>query len=79
MAKLTLSVDKSIVLRAKHFAKLRGVSLSKLVEEYLDLISTPPSVAGQPPILRSLRGTLKLANTATYRTYLIKKYDPIPR
>src|SRR5258705_9783605 len=38
-AKLTLTVDKSIASRAKPYCKQRGVSVSKLVEEYL--ISSP--------------------------------------
>ena len=74
MSKLTLSVDKSIAMRAKRYSKQRHVSVSKLVEEYLDVISTPPQEADQPPILRSLRGTLKSADPAEYRKYLIKKY-----
>jgi hypothetical protein len=74
MAKLTLSVDKSITLRAKRYSKQRHLSVSKLVEEYLDVISTPSQAAGQPPILRSLRGTLKSADPAEYRKFLIKKY-----
>ena len=45
MAKLTLSINKSIALRAKRYSKRRGVSVSKLVEEYLDLITTPPQAA----------------------------------
>ena len=74
MSKLTLSVDKSVALRAKRYSKQRRVSVSKLVEEYLDIISTPPKAADEPPILSSLRGTLKSADPAEYRKYLIKKY-----
>ncbi len=74
MAKLTLSVDKSIAVRAKHYSKQRGTSVSKLVEEFLDIISKPPQATDLPPILRSLRGALKSADPAEYRKYLIKKY-----
>jgi hypothetical protein len=74
MSKLTLSVDKSIALRAKRYSKQRHVSVSKLVEEYLDVISMPPQATDLPPILRSLRGTLKSADPAEYRKYLVKKY-----
>jgi Family of unknown function (DUF6364) len=79
MANLTLNVEKSITLRAKRYSKQHGVSVSKLVEEYLDLITTPVLVADQPPILRLLRGTLKSADTGTYRTHLINKHDPVQR
>ena len=74
MVKLTLSIDKAIAIRAKRYSKQRGISVSKLVEEYLDVISTPPQASDLPPILRSLRGTLKSADPGEYRNYLIKKY-----
>ena len=69
MAKLTLTVDKSIASRAKHYCKQRGVSVSKLGKEYLDLISTPLAATDGPPI--------KSADTAKYRKYLIKKHNPV--
>ena len=79
MAKLTLSVDKSVVLRAKLFAKQHSVSVSKLVEDYLDLITTPLPTADQPPVLRSVRGMLKTGDRGDYRTYLIKRHHSLQR
>ena len=38
-AKLTLTIDKSIIDDAKEYAKENGRSLSKLVENYLYLLS----------------------------------------
>jgi hypothetical protein len=68
MAKLTLSVDDRVVSRAKALAKLRGVSVSRLVEDYLARISEPPSPAkGATPILHSLRGVLRSADIDEYR------------
>ena len=75
MAKLTLSVDKRVVLRAKQYAKLRGVSVSEMVEAYLSAVADPPSpAAGTAPILRSVRGVLKNANIDEYREHLAAKY-----
>ncbi len=74
MSKLTLSVDKAVVARAKRYAKRRGVSVSHMVEAYLTAVSEPPLVGEDPPILRSLRGILKKANLQEYREYLAKKY-----
>ncbi len=75
MAKLTLSVDNRVVSRAKQYAKLRGVSVSKMVEGYLTAVAEPPSpVTGAAPILRSLRGVLKSADIDEYRKHLTAKY-----
>ncbi|HEY6390541.1 MAG TPA: DUF6364 family protein [Bryobacteraceae bacterium] len=75
MAKLTLSVDDHVVLRAKRFAKRRGVSVSEMVEAYLDAVAEPPSPAtGAAAILRSVRGVLKHADSGEYRKHLAAKY-----
>ena len=75
MAKLTLSVDDRVVSRAKQYAKLRGVSVSKMVEAYLAAVAEPPSpVTGAAPILRSVRGVLKSADIDEYRKHLTAKY-----
>jgi len=68
MAKLTLSVDDRVVLRAKQYAKRRGVSVSAMVEAYLAAVAEPPSPGVvATPILRSLRGVLKNADIHEYR------------
>jgi hypothetical protein len=75
MAKLTLSVDDRVVTRAKQCAKLRGVSVSEMVETYLAAVSAPPSLdTDAAPILRSVRGILKSADVNEYRKYLAAKY-----
>ena len=75
MSKLTLSVDNSVVQRAKRYARTRGVSVSELVENYLDLVSR--RVEGQDadtPVLRSIRGILKKADPEDYKRHLLRKY-----
>jgi Family of unknown function (DUF6364) len=75
MAKLTLSVDDRVVLRAKQYAQRRGVSVSAMVEAYLAAVSEPQSPAeGTAPILRSLRGILKNADIDEYRKQLAAKH-----
>ena len=75
MAKLTLSVDGRVVSRAKQCAKLRGVSVSEMVETYLAAVSAPPSLdTDAAPILRSVRGILKNADIGRYRRHLAEKY-----
>ena len=51
MGKLTLSVDASVVKRAKDYAARRGTSVSRLVESYLDLVSRPPAELRQATLL----------------------------
>jgi RecB family exonuclease len=78
MGKLTLSIDPSVVKRAKDYAARRGTSVSSLVEGYLDLVSRSPAADDAPvtPLLARLRAELKGVNPdpATYRRYLARKY-----
>jgi len=78
MAKLTLSVDESIVARAKRYAARRGISVSRLVEQLLALVSRSTAKEDEdlPPILERLRAGLKdaSADTADYKKYLERKY-----
>ncbi len=74
MAKLTLSVDKEVIRRAKRYARAQGSSVSRLVESYLELIAGPSANSEDPPVLRSLRGILRTADPRLYRRYLVKKY-----
>jgi hypothetical protein len=78
MGKLTLSVNPSVVKRAKVYAARRGTSISSLVEGYLDLVSRPPAAGGAPitPLLARLRAELKglSPDQGAYRRYLTRKY-----
>ena len=78
MAKLTLSVDGKVVDVAKKYAALRGTSVSRLVQEYLRLISqAPPNQQGAiPPILARWRGALRGSrmDVGDYRRYLERRY-----
>lgn len=82
MAKLTLSVDETVVERAKEFARRQGTSVSALVERYLDALAQPgrPVSAGKtaplPPVTARLAGLLRGAKVdrETYRRYLDEKY-----
>jgi hypothetical protein len=75
MSKLTLSVEKSVVSRARRYAKRQGVSVSEMVETYLAAV-VAPSDQGQrrSPILHALRGALKNADIKQYRSHLAAKY-----
>jgi hypothetical protein len=74
MAKLTLSVKAAVVSRAKRYARQRGVSVSSLVETYLDTTSRPSQNVETPEVLRNLRGSLKKADPQDHKRYLARKY-----
>ncbi|HOA07045.1 MAG TPA: DUF6364 family protein [Spirochaetota bacterium] len=61
--KLTLSIDKTIIHKAKLYANRREKSLSQIVEDYLKSISAnemPKSTSDNiPPVTKSLAGILK--------------------
>lgn len=71
---MTLSIDPTVVIRAKRYARRRGTSVSKLVETYLQAVSDPPKPTDEPPVLRALRGILKSAGAESHRKYLAHKY-----
>jgi len=74
MAKLTLSVDSQVVQKAKRYARTQRTSVSRLVESYLQLLGTSRVEAGEPPVLRELRGLLRRGSAADYRRHVIRKY-----
>jgi antitoxin component of RelBE/YafQ-DinJ toxin-antitoxin module len=75
MAKLTLSVDERVVSRAKRYAKKQGVSVSQMVEAYLEAVAEPTHAAvPDAPTLRSLRGSLRKADVETYKRHVAAKY-----
>jgi len=75
MSKLTLSVDDRVVSSAKRYAKQRGLSVSEMVESYLDAVANgAPPATRDTPILRSVRGSLKKADLKEYRKHLASKH-----
>lgn len=75
MSKLTLSIDDAVIGQAKKHARRRGMSVSKMVEEYFRLITEPPKGGANTPVLDSLRGTLKRGSVEDYRRHLKRKYS----
>ena len=85
MEKLTLSIDPVVIARAKRYAKARGTSVSRLVEQMLDLASSgaQPAPAARashtataepPPVLARLRGSMKRGTVDDYKAYLARKH-----
>ena len=58
--KLTLTVDKSIIERAKSYAKNTGRSLSEIIENYLENITNDHDDTNVSPKLQNIVGAVKL-------------------
>lgn len=77
--KLTLNIDKRVIDQAKNYAKNNRVSLSKLIENYLDSLTKKsekkPNVS---PLVESLTGVIpsgKYDDKNDYKDFLSKKYS----
>jgi len=58
--KLTLTLEKTIIERAKSYAKKTGRSLSELIESYLENITEENYNSELSPKLKKLIGSVKL-------------------
>lgn len=58
--KLTLTVEKSVIERAKSYAKKTGRSLSEIIENYLATITEESNNSELSPRLRKLVGVVEL-------------------
>ncbi len=75
--KLTLNLDKKVIEEAKTYAKNNQVSLSKLIENYLNsLTKQSEKAAAISPLVESLTGIIPndYDEKADYRGYIDKKY-----
>jgi formiminotetrahydrofolate cyclodeaminase len=76
--KLTLTVEKAVIERAKSYAKHTGRSLSELVESYLEQITENKSDQQISPSLRKIVGSVKLPKgfdeEKELRSYFEKKH-----
>ena len=60
--KLTLTLEKSVIERAKRYAKASGRSLSDLIENYLDKITKDHEISESETEFADLFGSVKLPN-----------------
>jgi hypothetical protein len=73
--KLTLSIDRDVIRRAKSLASRWGTSLSALVEERLRGLTAEEQT--ETPIVSELRGILPPDTTVEdYHRHLEKKHAP---
>lgn len=75
--KLTLTIDKDVIRKAKKYSKSEGKSLSELVENFLKAASESetgiPKHVQSTPLTRSLRGSFKEPADFDYRKTLTEE------
>jgi transposase len=71
--KLTLTIEQSVIERAKSYAKEKGHSLSEIIENYLKTITIEQKpIEKVSPITKSLRGSFKAPIDFDYKEELSK-------
>ncbi len=70
--KLTLTIEKSVIEKAKKYARERERSLSALVENYLKALVDDGNTKDEEltPIVKSLKGSFKLPENFNYKKEL---------
>jgi hypothetical protein len=73
--KLTLTIEQTIIEKAKKYANGKGRSLSDIVENYLKAITKEDNNESieLTPIVQSLKGTFKAAKNLDYKKELSKR------
>jgi hypothetical protein len=72
--KLTLTIEHTIIERAKKYAKHKGRSLSGIIENYLKVITKEETKSNIEimPLTKSLRGSFKAPSDFDYKKELAK-------
>ena len=73
--KLTLTIEQTLIEKAKKYAKSKGRSLSDIVENYLKVIIKEDNskVIDSTPIASSLRGSFTAPKDFDYKKELSKE------
>jgi len=74
ITKLTLTIEKSVILKAKKYAKDKERSLSDIIENYLKAI-TEDEIDEEieiTPLVKSLKGAFKAPKDYNYKEELTK-------
>lgn len=79
--KLTLKLNNQVIEQAKSYAKRRNTSLSKLIEKYLEFLTSTgkPSEEEITPLVKGLSIAKVLEDKTDYRKeykkHILKKYS----
>ena len=76
--KLTLTIEKDVIDKAKDYARKRGRSLSDLIENYLKLIISSKEKENTEeitPLVRSMMGSFKVPKDFDYKKALVEELN----
>ncbi len=71
--KLTLTIEKEIIERAKNYAKGKNRSLSDIIENYLKILTNEERINKRKklnPAVESLKGSFKMPKDMDYKKVL---------
>jgi hypothetical protein len=70
--KLTLTIEQSVIKNAKHYALLKGHSLSAIIENYLKMLSKDiaPDDIELTPTVKMLKGSFSAPRDFDYKKKL---------
>jgi len=73
-AKLTLTIEHSVIEKAKRYAKCKERSLSDLIESYLKSLTAESDTVETyvSPIVKSLKGSFTMPENFDYKEELTK-------
>lgn len=78
-SKLTLKLDSKVIERAKKYARQNNISLSRLIENYLQFVASQNEKTPEvTPLVESLTGVITLDSEdigKDYSDFLAKKYS----
>jgi hypothetical protein len=71
-AKLTLTIEKGVIVKAKEYAKQKGLSLSEMVENYFVLLTrtSKPRAVELTSTVKSLKGSFNAPEDFDYKEIL---------
>lgn len=73
--KLTLTIEQTIIVKAKKYANSKGRSLSYIIENYLKVITKEDDIENieLTPIVKSMKGSFKAPKDFDYKKELSKR------
>lgn len=76
--KLTLTIEKKVIEKAKKYAKDKNRSLSDIIENYLKILTVEERKENKitfSPIVKSLKGAFKTSKEIDYKKELEKRLE----
>ena len=75
-SKLTLTIEQSVIEKAKKYASQKGRSLSDIVENYLKVVTKEQEKNIElTPIVKSMKGSFKAPKSLDYKKELSKSLN----